>query len=53
MRSSYDKLAAIIRDQHDPVLHDPDKPYRGIAYLWGADHFPHNRKDIATSERAD
>lgn len=43
MSSSYDKLAAIIRNQHDPVVHDPDTPYRGIAYLWGGDHFPSGR----------
>lgn len=43
MSGSYDKLAAIIRNQHDPIVHDPGTPYRGISYLWGGDHFPSGR----------
>lgn len=50
MSTQYDNLAAIIRNQHDPVGHDPDNLYPGIAYLWGADHFPSGRDDPTERE---
>lgn len=53
MSNPYDKLAAIIDGQHDPVLYDPENPYRGLAWLWNGDAFGPRREDIETSERAD
>jgi len=43
MSNPYDKLAAIIDGQHDPVLYDPENPYRGIAWLWNGDAFGHEK----------
>ena len=54
MSSEYDVLAEIIRTEREKnMLHDPDTPYPGIAWLWGADNFPTRRRDIGTSERAE
>lgn len=54
MSGEYDALAAIIRaERENGAFHDPETPYRGIAWLWSADRFSSHRPDINTSERAE
>lgn len=54
MSGEYDELAAIIRTEREKnVLHDPETPYPGIAWLWGGDNFPYHRLNLEASERAE